>query len=140
MQQLWANETGSFDGEFVSFSPSFSWPKPVQSPHPPILMGRRRGPVTFKHIAEYCDGWMPIHGRADISPKVDELRAAWAAAGRNADALQLGIFGCPGKVDTIERYRDAGSSRVVLGLPPAPADKVLPVLDSYASVIEHFAR
>ena len=56
-------DEASFDGEFVRFSPSWSWPKPVQQPHPPVVMGGAGGPVTFRHVVEYCDGWMPIHGR-----------------------------------------------------------------------------
>ena len=60
-----------------SFSPSWSWPKPVSDPHPPILMGGAGGPVTFRHVVEYCDGWMPIHGRRNIADKLDD-----AAPGR----------------------------------------------------------
>ena len=60
---LWTEEEPSFDGEYVSFSPSASYPKPVQDPHPPIIMGGAGGPITFKHVVEYCDGWMPIAGR-----------------------------------------------------------------------------
>ena len=65
MRALWTEEEASFDGEFVSFPPSWSWPKPVSDPHPPILMGGAGGPVTFRHVVEYCDGWMPIHGRRE---------------------------------------------------------------------------
>src|SRR5215207_8874493 len=66
MKALWTEDEASFDGEFVRFSPSWSWPKPVQQPHPPVLMGGAAGPTTFRHVVEYCDGWMPIHNRRDV--------------------------------------------------------------------------
>ena len=75
MRALWTEDEASFSGEHVQFSPSWSWPKPVSDPHPPIIMGGAGGPVTFRHVVEYCDGWMPIHGRRNIAEKLDELAA-----------------------------------------------------------------
>jgi probable F420-dependent oxidoreductase len=135
MRALWTQEAGSFDGTYVSFSPSWSWPKPARSPHPPVIMGGAGGPVTFKHIVEYCDGWMPIHGRKGVFEKLGELHAVAEEAGRDPSTIELGVFGCPGKLDVIESYRDAGFTRVVLGLPPAPEATVLKVLDGYAEVL-----
>ncbi len=62
VKKLWSEEAASYDGEFVRFEPSWSWPKPVQKPHPPILIGGAAGPKMFAHIAEYADGWIPIGG------------------------------------------------------------------------------
>ena len=135
MQQLWTQEEASFDGEFVHMSPSWMWPKPVQKPHPRVLMGGAGGPITFRHVVEYCDGWMPIHGRRSIFEKLPQLHAAAEAAGRDPKTIDLGVFGCPPKPDVIESYRDIGVTRCVLGLPPAPADVVLPVLDSYTELL-----
>ncbi len=70
MKALWTQDEASFDGEFVKFEPSWSWPKPVQQPHPPILMGGAGGPVTYRHIIEYCDGWMPISGRSNVVERI----------------------------------------------------------------------
>ena len=109
MQALWTEEEASFDGEFVSFPPAWSWPKPVSDPHPPILMGGAGGPVTFRHVVEYCDGWMPIHGRRSIADKLDDLRAAAADAGRDMDTIELGVFGCPADRAVIDDYADSGS-------------------------------
>ena len=134
MKGLWTQEAAGFDGEFVKFSPSWSWPKPVQKPHPPVLMGGGGGPVTFRHIVEYCDGWMPIHGRRNVMEKLPELRAAAETAGRDPATIEIGIFGCPAKPDVIESYREAGVTRCVLGLPPEGADVVLPLLDRYAEL------
>ena len=62
MKELWTKEEAEFHGEFVNFDKSWAHPKPVQKPHPPILMGGD-GPTTFDRVLEYCDGWLPIAGR-----------------------------------------------------------------------------
>lgn len=131
MKALWTQDEASFDGEFVSFSPSWSWPKPIQRPHPPVIMGGNAGPITFRHIIEYCDGWMPIHGRKGILDQLGELRRQAADAGRDPASIEFGVFGCPGDPAVIERYREAGATRVVLGLPSADESSVLRVLDAY---------
>jgi probable F420-dependent oxidoreductase len=135
MQQLWTQEEAEFHGEFVDFSPSWAWPKPVRTPHPPVIMGGAGGPVTFRHVVEYCDGWMPIHGRRGVLERIPELRATAEAAGRDPDSIEIGVFGCPPKPEVIESYAAAGVRRVVFGLPPAPADTVLPALDRYAGLL-----
>lgn len=135
MQALWTQDEASFDGEFVSFSPSWSWPKPVQRPHPPVIMGGNAGPITFRHIIEYCDGWMPIHGRKGIVDQLGELRGAAADAGRDPASIEFGVFGCPGDQAVIERYAEAGATRVVLGLPSADEATVLRTLDGYQALI-----
>ena len=111
----------------------------MQFPHPPVIMGGAGGPVTFRHIVEYCDGWMPIHGRRSVFERVGELRAAAEAAGRDPDSIELGVFGCPIDAEVIESYRAAGFTRAVFWLPHAGADRVLPVLDAGAPLIEQFA-
>jgi probable F420-dependent oxidoreductase len=135
MKQLWTEEEASFEGEFVNFSSSWSWPKPVQWPHPPVVMGGAGGPVTFKHIVEYCDGWMPIAGRKDIAEKMPLLRSMLTDAGRDADAFDLGIFACPPKRESIDGYAELGATRVAFALPSASEDVVLPLLDRWSELI-----
>lgn len=136
MQRLWADDVASFDGEFVSFSPSWSWPKPVQRPRPPVHLGGAGGPVTFRHVVEYCDGWMPIHGRRDVLSKVPDLWRAAEEAGRDPATIELGVFGCPPDPAVIRDYADAGFTRCVIGVPPASAEVVVPVLDRAAPLLE----
>ncbi len=138
MKGLWTQEQAGFEGQHVRFSPSWSWPKPVQPPHPPVIMGGAGGPVTFRHVAEYCDGWMPIHGRRNVFERLPDLRAACEAAGRDPASVELGVFGVPPQEDVVESYAEAGMRRVVLGLPSAPADHVLPVLDRHAELVKRF--
>lgn len=136
MRELWTKEEASYSGEFVNFEPTWSWPKPVQQPHPPVVMGGAGGPITFRHIIEYCDGWMPIHGRRSVFGRIDDLRAAADSAGRDPATLEIGVFGVPGDPAIIDAYRKAGVSRCVLSLPSAPADTIAPLLDQYASLLD----
>jgi len=135
MKALWTEDEAAFDGEFVSFEPTWSWPKPVTAPHPPVIMGGAGGPITFRHIVEYCEGWMPIHGRRSIADKLDELRRVADASGRDMATIELGVFGCPPDPAVIDEYAALGFTRAVLGLPPTGEDDALRALDAQASVV-----
>jgi probable F420-dependent oxidoreductase len=135
---LWTQDEFGYDGTHVKFSPSWSWPKPVRAPHPPVIMGGAGGPVTFRHIIEYCDGWMPIHGRREISDKLPLLRTMAADAGRDPDSIEIGVFGCPPKPEVIESYVEQGVCRIALSLPAEGPERVLPLLDKYTPLLEQF--
>lgn len=131
MKALWRDNVAEFHGEFVDFSPSWSWPKPVQRPHPPVLVGGGAGPKVLSAVAEYADGWLPIGG-AGIRAALDELRRACDAVGRDAATVRIIPFGTipdPGK---LEYYATLGITEVVLRVPSAGPDEVLPRLDQYA--------
>lgn len=131
MQALWSEEPSGYRGEFVSFEPSWAWPKPVQRPWPPILIGGAGGPTLFRHVAEFADGWIPIGG-SGLKTALPELRRVVEAAGRDPATLQvvaLGSIPDPGK---LEYFESIGVTEVVFAVPSAPADEVLPILDSYA--------
>ena len=131
MQNLWKDEVASFKGEFIQFSPSWQWPKPVQQPRPRILLGGAAGPKLFAHIAEYADGWLPIGG-AGLRRALPDLQRAVEAAGRDPSALHIvpmEVFPDPEK---IAYSREIGCTEVVFRLPSAPRDEVLPVLDQCA--------
>jgi probable F420-dependent oxidoreductase len=135
MKELWTKDEASYDGEFVQFSSSWSWPKPVQQPHPPVLYGGAAGPTTLRHVVEFCDGWMPIHNRRDILPRLPELYATAEEAGRDPKTIELGVFGVPPKQETLQSYRDAGFSRVVVGLPQGDESAILATLDAAAKLV-----
>lgn len=139
MRELWTEEEASFEGEFVRFSPSWSWPKPVSEPHPPIVMGGAGGPVTFRHVVEYCDGWMPIHGRRGIADKLAALHAAAEEAGRDPATIELGVFACPADRAVIDSYAEFGFTRCVLAVPPTGEDDALRALDGHAEVVAAYA-
>lgn len=135
MQALWSQERAGFTGEFVRFEESWQWPKPVQQPRPRTLIGGGAGPKLFDHIAEYADGWIPIGG-SGLRDALPKLRAAWEARGRDPQGLHvvpMGVFPDEGK---LAYYRESGITEVVLRLPSAPRDEVMPVLDGYARRVE----
>jgi probable F420-dependent oxidoreductase len=134
MQALWRNDEAAFDGEHVHLAPSWSWPKPVQAGGPPVLLGGAAGPKLFAHIAEYGDGWIPIGG-AGVREALPALHAATEAAGRDPAALRVVPFGTRPDPGKLEYYASLGIDEVVLRVPSAPAEVVLPLLDHAAALI-----
>jgi probable F420-dependent oxidoreductase len=131
MQRLWADDVASFEGEHARVPPSWSWPKPVQRPWPPVLMGGPAGPKLFAHVAEYADGWMPIGG-AGVAAAIPALRDAARAAGRDPASLRVVVFGAVPDDAKMARYAEIGVSEVVVRIPSAERDEVLPLLDRHA--------
>jgi probable F420-dependent oxidoreductase len=130
MRRLWADDVASFDGRYVRFEETWSWPKPKQRPRPPILIGGAPGPKLFAHIAEYADGWIPIGG-AGVAKALPALRAAAEQAGRDPSELRVVPFGTVPTKGKLEYYESLGIGEVVVRIPPAGADAVLPLLDEY---------
>ena len=137
MQALWDNEQGAYDGEFTSFSPSFSWPKPVQSPHPPVYIGGAGGPKLFAHIAQWADGWIPIGGRG-IKASLPLLQAEYEKVGRDPESIKVVPFGSLPDQGKLEYFASLGIEEIVLGVDPGGPDVVLPILDRYAKEIANF--
>ena len=134
MKQIWTADAAEYRGEFVNFEPIWSWPKPVQKPHPPILLGGH-SPQVLQRVVEYCDGWMPIGGRAtELLADVQRLRQLAEQKGRDPRTVSVTVFGAPADPAVLAQYRAAGVERVSFGLPPADRDKVLPLMDRYAAV------
>jgi probable F420-dependent oxidoreductase len=139
MKAIWTREEASFAGEFVRFDPLWSWPKPVQKPHPPIVLGGH-GPRALDRVVDYCDGWLPIALRAgDLVAEVADLRRRAREKGRDPARLSVSVYGAPPDADTLGRYRDGGVDRAILALPSADADTVLPILDRCAAMARSLA-
>jgi probable F420-dependent oxidoreductase len=134
MQRLWRDEEASFEGEFVQFSPSWSWPKPVQPGGVPVLIGGAAGPKLFAHIAEYADGWIPIGG-AGVKAALPELRKACEDRGRDPATLRIVPFGTVPDGGKVDYYASIGIDEVVLRVPSGDRERVLPVLDEYAGLV-----
>jgi probable F420-dependent oxidoreductase len=135
MKGLWSDEVAGFDGEHVRFEPSWSWPKPVQRPHPPILIGGGPGPLLFRHVVEYATGWMPLTGIGSSNVRA-ALRTAAEQAGRDPGSVDVVPVWARADRATLEHYATLGITRAVLGLPAAPADRVLPILDDYRKLMD----
>ena len=143
MKEIWTQEEAEFHGEFVNFDKMWAYPKPVQRPHPPIMMGGD-GPTTFDRVVEYCDGWMPISGRPQsggpsLQEKIAMLRRQAEEAGRDPASINITTFrgpdGSQPEPDAIRRLEEAGVNRVIFGLPSAERDTVLPIIDQCAKLI-----
>ena len=134
MKAIWKDEVASFSGDFVNFEAINSWPKPVQNPHPPVIVGGD-GPRAVDHAVEYGDGWIP-HPTGGGAPLADRIAAAnkkLAEAGRGP--IPITIFGAQGAPGELEEYERLGVSRVVFRLPPRGREEVLPALDRFAAIL-----
>jgi len=132
MKAIWTQEEASFQGEFVAFDRIWSWPKPVQQPHPPILLGGETD-HTLRRVAAWCDGWFP-RTRAGFDPAMAVARLARAAeaAGRDPASLSITVFRAPSDAAGLAAYREAGIQRVLLEVPDLGRDEILRALDRMA--------
>ena len=135
MKTIWTQKEPEFHGEYVRFDKIWADPKPVQQPHPPIIMGGD-GPTTFDRVVEFCDGWMPIM-RPNQNPveKIPALRERLQKAGRDPKSVPVSIFFAPPKKEGLDALRAAGVSRAIFGVPSEPREAVLPRLDALAKLI-----
>jgi probable F420-dependent oxidoreductase len=134
MREVWTKDLAEFHGEFVNFAPMRSFPKPVQKGGPPVMLGSE-AKRCFERVVDYCDGWMPIYRRNHtLAEGVKQLREAASHAGRRFESLRLSIFGVPAREDEAKKLIEIGFQELIFGLPPAPAEKVLPMLDSFAQI------
>ena len=134
MQAIWTGEEASYDGKFTHFEPAWLWPKPVQKPYPPILLGGETK-YSLRRVMEFCDGWMP-RGNNMTDPKaaMEKLRGYADEAGRDMDSIAVSVCRAPPKADYLAKCREAGVMRVLLQLPSAGQDVVMPLLDQYAAL------
>jgi probable F420-dependent oxidoreductase len=135
MQAIWTQDEASYAGEFTNIDAIWSWPKPVQKPHPPILLGGETK-YTLRRVMDFCDGWFP-RGRAfdDPAAEMAKLRSFAEEAERDPATVSTSLFGAPPEQDFLARCREAGVDRAVLVLPPKGRDEVLKVLDGYQPLL-----
>jgi alkanesulfonate monooxygenase SsuD/methylene tetrahydromethanopterin reductase-like flavin-dependent oxidoreductase (luciferase family) len=134
MRALWTQDEGSYEGPHASVEPSWSWPKPVQQPRPPIHLGGRASTQLFADIAAYGDGWLPIEGYGAVLPHMTRLRDPFEATGRSHAEAVVSVFSSTGDLGVVESYAEAGVARAVVWLPSADRSTVL------AALAEHRAR
>jgi probable F420-dependent oxidoreductase len=142
MKVLWTTDESSFDGNFVKFPPVYCYPKPLQKPHPPILIGAGglqngfKPERALKDTAAIGDGWAPIGLNPEqLGQGVAVLKRLCDEAGRDFSAMDISLFSPPGLKEgkhTIEQYRDAGATRLVLFPPPFAPDKAADELEALA--------
>jgi alkanesulfonate monooxygenase SsuD/methylene tetrahydromethanopterin reductase-like flavin-dependent oxidoreductase (luciferase family) len=130
MKALWTMDEASFEGRHHRLEPSWAWPKPVQRPHPPIILGAAAGPRSVADMTELCDGWMPLATRHDIAGSIARVRRSVADGGRDPAEFEITASGA--KPESLDGLREAGVDRVIFNLPPLGADVVIPRLDMLA--------
>jgi len=139
MKEIWTKEEAEFHGDHVNFDRIWSLPKPVQQPHPPVLLGGESS-YTLQRVVDYGEGWLPrthvLRQPAQVMQGMVELRERAVKAGRDMQTISVSVFGAAADRQQLEAYRAAGVTRAVLMVPqPADRETVLPLLDQYAQLL-----
>jgi probable F420-dependent oxidoreductase len=133
MKEIWTKDEAEYHGKFVNFDALWAYPKPVQKPHPPILMGGS-GPHARQRAVDFDGHWMPIVGRDSIEEGLADLRQRAEKAGRDPATVTVSLFGARPDEAKLSAWRDVGVHRALFNLPSAGRDEVLPLLDKYAAL------
>jgi probable F420-dependent oxidoreductase len=137
MKEIWTKDIAEYHGQIVDFPPMNSWPKPVQKPHPPIIVGGAFR-LAARRALRYGDGILPAAPSAG-SGSPEEFMPRWRQmaeeAGRDPRSLSVTLGGAPEDLDLLKRNRDLGIGRMNVRLPPSKADEILPLLDRWAKLI-----
>jgi probable F420-dependent oxidoreductase len=128
MQAIWTQDEASYHGSHVNFDRIWSWPKPAQRPHPPVLVGGN-GPTVLDRVLAFGDAWLPTYAPDGILERAAELRA------RAERPIDLMVMGIPADPKELERYREAGFRRVVRWLPSAGRGPVERAMDKFESAV-----
>ncbi len=137
MQAIWTNSTAEYHGDLVDFAPIHQWPKPVQKPHPPILLGNA-GARALQRTVRYADEWMPITERIpDLEGSLAQLAELASEAGR--DPIPFTAFAIAPNEEAVERVANLGAHRAIFMLPALPEETATPLLDKQAALVEQFA-
>ena len=132
MKAIWIQDEAEYHGEMVDFPPMWCWPKPIQKPHPPILLGGS-GPSVLKRVVAYADAWMP--NRGDDIGRIPELQELARAAGREPIPVTVYPKATP---EEIEKYSAAGVERCIWYVPPDGRDQALAKLEELAQLIRPY--
>ena len=136
IKAIWTQEEAAFHGRFVHFDPIWSYPKPMQRPHPSILLGGEMD-HTLKRVVAFGDGWLPRAAPGfDAKEAVNRLRRMAAAAGRDPSTLSITVFAAPADPAVLVEYRQAGIQRALLEVPDLGRDEILRVIDKNAPLAQ----
>jgi probable F420-dependent oxidoreductase len=137
MKAIWTQDEASYHGRYVNFDRVWSWPKPVQQPHPPVIVGGN-GERVLERVIAFGDEWMPnrIGDAAELEARIARLGELAQEAGRAAPRVSL--YAAPAKAGEVASYEKAGVSRYVFFTPPAGRPEAEERLDHLASVVEEY--
>lgn len=137
MKALWTEEEASFHGDYVNFDKVWSYPKPLQRPHPPVILGTFGSSWGRKRVAEFGDGWIPIDiFHRDLKQDIDDLHQRLRDNGREPSQVPISMFDIfETKEDDLKRFADLGLiERAIPRCPTEDKDTVLRWLDRYAEI------
>jgi probable F420-dependent oxidoreductase len=128
---IWANEEAAFHGEHIHFDSIWSWPKPLQRPHPPIVLGGESD-HTLRRVIKHCDGWLPrARNPETVVRGIARLNELAEEADRDPESISVNVFAPRPDAELIDRFKSMGVARIVLWLPPEDRDAVSKRLDGY---------
>ena len=136
MKVIWTKSKAEYHGDMVKFDPMMAWPKPVQKPHPPVLVGGAF-PYGARRAVRYGDGWMPLRRRkayAEVRELIPKFQAMAKEANRDLASLPISIWESKEDEGELKRDQDAGVVRVIVSLDSAKSDVILPILDRWAKL------
>ncbi len=137
MKEIWTKSKAEYHGQFVNFDPMMTWPKPVQKPHPPVIVGGAF-PYSARRAIRYGDGWIPQAARGgytEIADMIPEFRKMCVEAGRDPASIAITVWFPRKEPDLMKRYMDLGVERVVFNVESVGADQALPVIDEIADLM-----
>jgi len=134
MKAIWTEPKPEYHGELVEFDTMMTWPKPVQKPHPPVILGGAF-PWAARRAVRYGNGWYPNASSGNPEEYLPAFRKMAQEAGRDPASLPVTIGGAPEDPDKLKRFRDLGAARVNVSLMSETRDDILPVLDKWAGYI-----
>ena len=128
MKAIWTEDEASYHGRYVSFDRIWSWPKPAQRPHPPVLVGGL-GPTVLDRVLAFGDAWLPNYGPPDLLDRIAELRA------RADRPIEVDVMSAPADPAVLEQLERAGVRRVIRWLPSAGRGPVERAMDRYEDAV-----
>jgi probable F420-dependent oxidoreductase len=131
MKAIWTQDEASYHGRHVEFEPIWSWPKPVQKPHPPVLVGGN-GEKVLERVVAFGDEWMP-NRTSGIRQRVAELGRLAEEAGR--DPIPVTLSGAKPDPELLETAEEAGIHRCTFYVSPGKAGEVERELDDLVSTL-----
>jgi alkanesulfonate monooxygenase SsuD/methylene tetrahydromethanopterin reductase-like flavin-dependent oxidoreductase (luciferase family) len=136
MKTIWTEDEPEYHGEFVNFDKMKQWPKPKQTPHPPIIVGGAF-PYAARRAIRYGNGWIPRADRIEkdgIGAILDKFRALAKESGRDPADLPISIFRAPEVLDQLKFCQEIGVDRITFSLPAEKEDTLMPIIDRWAEL------
>ena len=137
IKAMWTEDEAEYHGKYVDFDPVWSWPKPLQQPHPPVIVGGD-GAKVLDRVLAFGDEWMPNARQriSELGDRIDELQRRAEEAGRGR--IPIGYYGAPDDPDKLARMEEMGVDRAVVMIESDPPEAVAQRIDELAPLAKRF--